>query len=174
MGDANGIDISGNPNSHSLTPRGWQRSGALGDVFTGSARPGSESLLTPNHLICPNYGDDATTSERRTYETLLGVSGLTGLPILSPYPENDEAQLAAAVIDQYSGVVLICWEHTRIPALAGSISASAPTSIPQTWPKDRYDIIWKFTRDGDNSTTYSFEQLPQRLLGGDLDSIITP
>ena len=28
-----GIDINGNPNPHSLTPRGWQRSGALTDLF---------------------------------------------------------------------------------------------------------------------------------------------
>jgi hypothetical protein len=63
-----GVDVEGNPDPHSLVPRGWQRSGALAVLFTAGA------LVTPDRLICPDYG--ATTPVHRTYQTLLGLAGL--------------------------------------------------------------------------------------------------
>lgn len=63
-----GVDVEGNPDPHSLVPRGWQRSGALGVLYTA----GVDGLVTPDHLICPDYG--ATTPVHRTYQTLLGVN----------------------------------------------------------------------------------------------------
>ena len=68
-----------------------------------------------------------------------------GLAIVSAYAEGDEPQLAAAVLSQYSGVVLICWEYDHIPSLASSVPAVQGTAIPQTWPGDRFDVIRKFT-----------------------------
>jgi hypothetical protein len=67
-----GIDIEGNPDPHSLVPRGWQRSGALGVLFTA----GVGALVTPDHLICPDCR--ATTPVHRTYQTLLGLADLAG------------------------------------------------------------------------------------------------
>ncbi len=80
----------------------------------------------------------------------------------------------------YSGVVLICWEHHHIPALASSLPAVAGTSIPQTWPDDRFDVIWAFTLVSAApapaapapAVQYAFAQIPQQLLSGDADTII--
>jgi hypothetical protein len=73
----------------------------------------------------------------------------------------------------YSGVVLICWEHDHIPALASSVPAIAGTPIPQTWPGDRFDVIWTFTLiPGAAPVQYTFGQVPQQLLSGDTNTVI--
>ena len=53
--------------------------------------------------------------------------------------------LAASVVSNCSGVVLICWEHHNIPAIASSLPTAPGTVIPQTWPDDRFDVVWTFT-----------------------------
>jgi hypothetical protein len=79
------------------------------------------------------------------------------------------------VVSQYSGVVLICWEHDHIPLLASSLPTVAGTAIPQTWPGDRFDVIWTFTLvPGSSPAQYAFGQIPQQLLPGDADTVIQP
>jgi hypothetical protein len=152
-----GIDIEGDPDPHSLIPRGWQRSGAIGVLFTGSA------LVPPDRLICPDYG--ATTTVHRTYQTLLGLAGLTQQTIESPFAEGSEGPLAAAVTAQYSGTVLISWEHHHIPDIAAGFRTN--TAPPTQWPEDRFDLIWRFTLTNADPATYDFDVLPQHVLGGD-------
>lgn len=130
-----GIDVEGDPDPHSLVPRGWQRSGALGVLFAA----GVDALVTPDRLICPDYG--ATTPAHRTYQTLLGLAGLAGRSIESPFPEGSEGALAAAV-SAYSGVALICWEHHHIPDIAAGLRTNV--APPSEWPGDRFDLIWQF------------------------------
>lgn len=158
-----GIDIEGNPDPHSLVPRGWQRSGAIGVLFTAGADARVDALVTPDRLICPDYG--ATTPAHRTYQTLLGLAGLTQRTIESPFPEGSEGSLATAVAARYSGTVLICWEHHRIPDIAaGFRTAVAP---PAEWPGDRFDLIWQFTLTTADPPTYDFAVLAQHVLGRD-------
>jgi hypothetical protein len=84
-----------------------------------------------------------------------------------------ESRLAASVLSDYSGVVLICWEHGHIPALAAALPAAQGAAIPGTWPDDRFDMIWAFTRlPGPAPLRYAFTQVPQRLLPGDAETII--
>jgi len=66
--------------------------------------------------------------------------------------------------------VLICWDHAHIPALASALPLVHGTVIPKTWPDDRFDVIWTFTRVSNDE--YSFDQVPQLLLSGDTDTII--
>src|SRR6478672_13523998 len=73
VGPPNGVDFSGRADQHSLTPRGWQRSGALAVLFTRPPRAGLPELLAPGRLLSPNYGSGAATTEHRTYQTLLGL-----------------------------------------------------------------------------------------------------
>ena len=54
--------------------------------------------------------------------------------------------------------------------LAGQAS-QARTVIPKSWPDDRYDVIWTFTLAADDR--YAFGQIPQLLLSGDADTVIT-
>ena len=66
--------------------------------------------------------------------------------------------------------VLICWEHSHIPALASALPLLSSTVIPKPWPDDRYDVIWTFTLTAD--ATYALGQVPQLLLSGDADTVI--
>ncbi len=129
--------------------------------------------MTPAALLSPSYGDAAKTAAHRTYQTIQGLSGRLGLPIVSAFAEGQESQLAASVVSEYSGVALICWEHEHIPALASSLPAIPGTAIPQTWPGDRFDVIWTFTLiRAAAPIQYAFGQIPQQLLSGDTDTVI--
>jgi len=168
-----GVDDQGTQDAHSLLPRGWQRSGALTVLFDPAAGPLRAGLLTPTVLLSPSYGDPAKTTAYRTYQTIQALSSRLTLPVVSAFAEGQESALAASVVTGYPGVVLICWEHDHIPALASALPATAGTVIPQQWPGDRFDVIWTFTLvPGATPAQYTFGQVPQQLLSGDTDTVI--
>jgi hypothetical protein len=168
-----GVDDQGNQDAHSLLPRGWQRSGALAVLFDPALGPLQAGLRTPAALLSPSYGSQDKTAGHRTYQTIQGLSDRLGLTIVSDFAEGQEPQLAASVVSGYSGVVLVCWEHDHIPALASSLPAVPGTVIPPAWPGDRFDLIWMFTLvPGAASIQYAFSQIPQQLLSGDTDTVI--
>jgi hypothetical protein len=68
-------------------------------------------------------------------------------------------------------VVLICYEHHRIPALVQGIPTLDGAAIPAAWPDDRYDVIWTFDLNPVGGH-YVFGQVPQQLLDGDTDTVI--
>jgi hypothetical protein len=168
-----GVDDQGVQDGHSLLPRGWQRSGALAVLFDPALGPAQVGLQTPATLLAPSYGGPAKATAHRTHQTIRGLSDRLGIPIVSAFEEGQEPQLAASVVSDCSGVVLICWEHDHIPVLASSLPATRGTVIPQKWPGDRFDVIWTFTLvPGAATTQYTFGQVPQRLLSGDSDTVI--
>jgi hypothetical protein len=168
-----GVDVNGNQSIHSLLPRGWQRSGALGLLFAPATGPPPAGLLRPATLFSPDYGKPDKTQEHRTYETILSLSGRLNTPINNPFAEGQESELASALIADYTGVVLICWEHQHIPAIANALPTVAGTQIPAAWPGDRFDVIWSFSlQAGASSTDYVFSQIPQQVLPGDADTVI--
>ncbi len=168
-----GVDDQGVQDTHSLLPRGWQRSGALTVLFDPATGTWPAGLQTPAALLSPSYGGHDKTASHRTYQTIQGLSDRLGLPIVSSFAEGQEAQLAASVVSDYPGVVLICWEHDHIPALAAALPAIPGTGIPQTWPGDRFDVIWTFTLiPGTTPAQYAFSQVPQQLLSGDTGTVI--
>jgi hypothetical protein len=63
------------------------------------------------------------------------------------------------------GVVLICWDHKALSAVANEILGD-DTTAPQKWKRKRFDLVWVF--DWNSSTkSYDFKQVPQLLLSGD-------
>ncbi len=169
-----GVDFQGNQDAHSLLPQGWQRSGALAVLFDPALGPLQAGLRTPAALLSPSYGSPDKTAEHRTHETIQGLSDRLGLAIVSDFAEGSEPQLAASVVSSYSGVVLICWEHDHIPAIATSLPTVPGTVIPDPWPGDRFDVIWTFTLvPGSAPAQYTFGQIPQQLLSGDTDTVIS-
>jgi hypothetical protein len=167
-----GVDVNGNQSVHSLLPRGWQRSGALTVLFAPAVGPLQAGLRTPASLFSPDYGTPDKTQGHRTYETIQGLSGRLGVPINSPFAEGEEAALASAVVADYAGVVLICWEHQHIPAIGAALPTAPGTQIPAAWPSDRFDVIWSFTlQPGAAPASYMFSQIPQQLLAGDADTV---
>jgi hypothetical protein len=168
-----GIDYCGNQNdANCLTPRGWSRAGALVSFFApydGHFRPG---ITAPSQLISPGYPkkapDLATTQQHRTYQTIWQLSDELSVNIdYTDYHEGEESDMGAALAAIPTGVTLVCWEHTAIPAIAKGIQPNA--DFP-AWPDDRFDVVWSFARDG---TDYDFTQIGQMLLRGDSEQPIT-
>ena len=169
-----GVDFHGGQNEHCLLPRGWQRSGALAALFAPAVGPPRAGLRTPGTLLSPSYGDPASTAAHRSCQTIQGLADRLGLPITTPFEVGHESRLAASVLAACSGVVLICWEHDHIPGLAAAFPAVAATGIPMKWPGDRFDVIWALTREpGATTSGYTFSQIPQQLLSGDSDTVIS-
>lgn len=167
-----GIDVDGTQNPHSLLPRGWQRSGALAVLLDPAVGTPQAGLRIPTALYSPSYGKPDKTQAHRTYQTIQGLAGRLGLKIQSPLPEGQESALAEAIMDASGAeVVLICWEHHHIPALAQAIPTVDANTIPTVWPDDRFDVIWTFARDPATGR-YVFGQTPQQLLEGDTDTVI--
>jgi hypothetical protein len=168
----NGIDAQGVVNGHSLLPLGWQRAGALAVLFDphdGKFRPG---IVKPTQLIAPDYppARKQPPEEERTHQTIQPLADRLGLVIESNgWQENfSEAALGEALAKAKTGVTLVCWEHTNLPKIANAI---CPNCFPGKWPGKRFDIILSFTlvHSGKSKSppTYSFTQIPQRLLEGD-------
>jgi hypothetical protein len=165
-----GVDVDGNRNPNSLSPQGWQRSGALTAVFNPAVAP-KVGLRAPTALYATAYGAAAVTKVHRSYETLIGLSKRLGLPIQSPDLLGQETAFADAVLSSGAEVVLICYEHHRIPALVQGFPTVDGAAIPPAWPDDRYDVIWTFAIDA-VSGRYVFGQVPQQLLDGDSATVI--
>ncbi len=165
-----GVDIDGNRNEFSLSPKGWERAGALTVLFSPAVAP-KMGLRTPTALYATAYGDPAVTKIHRPYQTILGLSRLLGLPIQSPELLGREAAFADAVRSGGAEVVLICYEHRGIPALVQGFPTVDGTVIPAVWPDDRYDLTWTFTLDP-VTERYVFGQVPQQLLDGDTNTVI--
>lgn len=165
-----GIDFHGHENEHSLLPRGWQRSGALTALFDPSQGPLRPGLHAPAMLVSPSYGDKKDNARHRTHQTISGISDRLGIEIAADFEKGEEPKLADSLVKSGPGPVLICWDHTHIPDLASALPVMDGTAIPETWPDDRYDLIWTFTRAAD--WKYAFSQVPQLLLPGDTDTLI--
>jgi hypothetical protein len=170
-----GVDADGNQNEHSLTPRGWQRSGALAVLFDPALGASEAGLQRPGSLFSPSYGQPSKTAEHRTFQTIEALAGRLGIAIKSPFQEGQESDLATSVLANTSGVALICWEHHHIPAIADALPLTSGITIPASWPDDRFDLIWAFTlTTATDSPAYAFAQIPEQLLAGDGDATASP
>jgi hypothetical protein len=168
-----GVDIEGKQSPHSLVPRGWQRAGGLVALFDPAIGGAKSGLQTPTVLLSPVHGGPGKNAGHRTYQTIEGLGSRLGITIDSAFAVGQEPQLAASVVTDHCGVVLICWEHHHIPTIASALPVARGTVIPSAWPKHRYDVVWAFTLDPDAATTqYAFGQIPQLLLSGDSDTVI--
>ncbi len=115
-----GVTIEGVLDPESLTPRGWQRAGALVSLFAPTADPRARVSIvpTPTHLFASKIGADS--SSRRPRETLEPLAARLGLMIDTRFLK-EQAVEAIDAIREIDGVVLVSWEHRLIPAMAERI-----------------------------------------------------
>jgi len=169
-GPPHGVTIDGAPDPESLTPRGWQRAGALVGLFVPDPSDGrGPRLPTPTHLFASQVGP--RSSSQRPRETLVPLSERLGLAVDSRFRKEELEELVRAVrlID---GVVLIAWEHHLLPSLANMLMGDA-SSVPQIWPDDRYDVVW-VVEDTGLGNGRGFRDVPEMLLAGDQPGPIHP
>jgi broad specificity phosphatase PhoE len=162
-GPPHGVTIDGIQDAESLTPRGWQRAGALVALFAPGAIDGrSPRLSAPTHLFASQVGPQS--SSQRPRETLLPLAERLGLSVDSRFRKEEIDQLVQAV-RAIDGIVLVAWEHHLIPSI-GNMLLGDTSSAPQIWPDDRYDVVWVIEYAGPNSRG-GFREVPEMLLAGD-------
>ncbi len=162
-GPPRGVLVDGTPDPESLTPRGWQRAGALVGLFVRRIDQSSvEVLPTPTRLFALEV--DLHSYSRRPLETLQPLSDRLGLALDEPFLQDELDQLVGA-IRACEGHVLVAWEHKRIPLIANRLVGDAAT-VPQVWPDDRFDLVWVFEPDP-SPGGFRLRQVPQLLLAGD-------
>ena len=159
-----GIREDGTADPESLTVRGWQHAGALAAVFAGQGANASDPLVPrPAVIFAAGTGQkkvriegkevDVGSHSRRPLQTVAPLAAALNLAPVTTYTKGEERALVADALGR-PGTVLICWQHQNIP-LIGNLIVGDETTVPQSWPEDRYDLIWLFDRVDD---TWSFRQ----------------
>jgi hypothetical protein len=158
-----GVTDQGVIDKESLTPRGWQRAGALVGFFGANAGPTAPGLPVPTRLFASQIGPQS--SSRRPLQTLQPLADQLGLTIDTTILKAEIPRLAAAVLAA-DGVVLVSWEHHLIPSLAAALTGQRNLA-PAVWPDDRFDLVWVFERTA-GGVPFRFRRVTQGLLAGDL------
>ena len=182
-----GVTEAGNKDPESLIVRGWQRAGALAALFDPA-----EGALQNSNLAVPQviYASNPVTKQarggkrgkakkvgsksKRPQDTITPLVKRLGVQPRLAFVLGQEKDLAADVLAQ-SGVVLVSWQHEKIPAIAGYIVGANPPvpPYPASWPGNRFDVVWVFTPPPSASAPWGFVQVAQQLLAGDTDTVIS-
>jgi len=161
--DVAGVAPNGTPDAESLTPRGWQRSGALVRFFNPvTPMPDTSPIATPGTVFAAGVGEGSKSQRSlQTVDALAQSLQPLGVPFKTGYLKDDVDAMVQNVLG-CQGVVLIAWEHKLIPSIVTVLSNNAITPAP--WPGERFDMVWVLDAAGGE---WTFNQVPQRLLPGD-------
>ena len=158
-----GVTVEGERNKESLEPRGWQRAGALANLFAPTnGRVQKSAIAKPQFLYASKPLQ--RKGSRRPMETITPLAEKLAVGINWHYERSDVEGVLSEVFS-CRGVVLMCWQREYIPEIAARILGTEK-GVPKLWPEDRFDLIWVFDLDR-RSDRYRFRQVPQRLLMGD-------
>ena len=154
-GLSKGVNPSGDEDDDSLSVRGWQRSGALASlVMRGGLRALPDSLVAANPA--------SAEASKRAVQTLTPLSDLLAQAIDQRFAVGDEVALSEALVIR-SGLTLVAWKHKAIHLIGNAIMGNT-TSVPQDWPGDRFDLLWRFDLSG---RVWTFKAGGESLLSGD-------
>lgn len=175
-------DAEGGPN---LSPRGSARAAALPSLFVPVTPQTDCALAAAAGSVTGIYGQvsiegnaprffkpafvfatQASHQSNRPVETVSPLLAAFNLPLDDSHSDDDYCKVAHDILthSKYTAaVVLVCWHHGKIPALAEALGVSQPPS----WPGTVFDRVWRLLYSGG---TPSLANLPQQLLYGDFTS----
>jgi len=153
-----GVTSHGDEDNESLIVRGWQRAGALTVLFDptiGSLQNAALAVPKAIYASDPKKASEADDDDdkkgsksKRPLQTITPLAERLGIKdkVKVKFAKGDEKHMVESVLAE-SGVVLISWQHQKIPDIAKHIVGSNPPTkpIPTKWPGDRFDIVWVFT-----------------------------
>jgi hypothetical protein len=149
------------------TPYGCALSPEKQQSFTGAYEPvqiaGTGPRFSTPAFI---FATKASGGSNRPVETITPLSAALSLTYDDKHSNSDFAKVASDILthSQYEGqVVLVCWHHGNIPALATALGVSNPPK----WPGSVFDRVWSITF---SNGTASLADDPQMLLYGDSSS----
>jgi hypothetical protein len=163
-----GVAASGDIDPESLIVPGWQRAGALVAFFSGDALAKPDRIYASAPEKVHTTAGKAGSKSQRPLETVSPLAAKIGTSPILTFTKGQEEAIADD-LRKRSGTSLVCWQHEAIPQLAASLTGG-DLAIPKTWPGDRFDVVWIFERPAGGAWT--FRQLPQNLLRGDLSTVI--
>ncbi len=163
-----GVDLDGLHSKNQLTPRGWQRAGALVLLFAPlDGRVMRSPIERPTAVFAAGISDE--TSSLRPQSTVAAVVAALGpgvaLTVL-PAP-GQEGEAARQILDSGVAVGLVCWEHSRIGDLVGALTGGQIVS--PHWNDTRYDGVLVLTL----GPPWTLTEVPQLLLAGDASSSVS-
>ncbi len=127
-------------NSPDLTAIGFKRAEALPSLFVQMPGAPAPRLPKPDAI----FATARSKSSNRPVETVTPLAQFLKLPIRHDFDEHATGPLAAEVLGgKYAGkVVLLCWHHGQIPALAAALGV---TDAPAAWEAQVFNQVWKIT-----------------------------
>jgi hypothetical protein len=155
-----GVTFDGVVDPHALIVDGWNRAGALVELFAPAKGALRSGLARPDIVFATRPGP--ANESLRPLETVTPLAQRLHAPVKQTFAFGQEAELAAALLAT-PGVSLTAWQHQRIPLITQKLGLAGPR-VPSVWPGDRFDMVFVFTRIG---KTWSFAQVPQLVLAGD-------
>jgi hypothetical protein len=157
-GNELGVDEHGKPDPRGLTPRGWQRAGALVRWVVPLHSGGSDAPVP-----CPQaiFAVAPSPSSRRPLLTVQALASMIGVEIDVAFASDQVTELLEQV-HAVPGAVLICWRHQDMPEIAKRL---CPDLVPAPqWSQQCFDEAWLFLPAGE---AWTMRQVAQQLLRGD-------
>ena len=145
----------GDTGGDNLSPRGWQRAGALVRFFA----PRGDHDARPDALFAATA--DAGFTSLRTQQTLAPLADFLGVPVALPAPPTGVEAAASAVLAT-AGIALVAWEHRNIAKLVSAITGD--DTLAPHWSSSRFDVMLVLER---RKKSWDLTQVPQMLLAGD-------
>ena len=136
------------------------------EEFVGLYRPiptkgKAPRFATPNFI----FATQNSKHSNRPIETVTPLSIALNLPIDDNFTDTDAeiAEMTNAILNDFAfagKIVLICWHHGNIPAVAKALGIAKPPK----WDGKVFDRVWQITFPKGKA---SLTNLPQILLYGD-------
>ncbi|WP_298420622.1 hypothetical protein [uncultured Kordia sp.] len=149
--------------NENLSIKGYERAAALAYYMPAT-------FGTIDHIFAAGVGHKSHS--KRPVETITPLAERLGKKVHDSYLKYEYPEMITHIFgdDKYTGkTIAIAWQHTDIEDIATKFGAlEVPTS---KWPGDCFDLVWKLTLNDDNS--YTLNQIPQLLMYGDSDDVIT-
>lgn len=163
-----GLDEELRPDRKSLTARGWDRARKLPALFGPYVgTDGRPELPLPATVFAAGSHGPAGGA-RRLAQTVAPLAEQLGLTVRTTHGKTEERALTRATITTARSPVLICWQHSHIPAVVRALGAedAGPVPPPAHWPPHRYDLVWVLTYDA-RAGRWGFREVDQGLLDDD-------
>jgi hypothetical protein len=166
--DIHGVDPEGEHDKNELSPKGWQRSGALVRFFHPLHGQFTHPALAKPNAVFAAAPSGHVHSER-SHHTVQGVAESLGMKVNLKHAKGEEKKLVDDAMAT-RGVVLIAWEHNAIIDLANLILGREGSS-PKKWPGSRFDLVWVFDQQP-HPAGWKLTQVAQMVLPGDSPELL--